>query len=115
MYDDTGFDSGYVYVFIIQDKGTWEEVQKLTPTDMEAGDWFVKSAAIVCDIAVIVANGDDDRGDRSNYGYVYIKIGGKWIKNGKIVPEDGASGDEFGSSVALSGNTNLFGAPDTGE
>ena len=36
--DDMGFSSGCVYVFIIRDDGTWEEVQKLTPTDGEAYD-----------------------------------------------------------------------------
>ena len=35
--------------------------------------------------------------------------------NVKIVPEDCAASDYFGTSVAISGSTALFGAPDAGE
>ena len=67
--------------------------------------------AISGDTAVIGAHYDDDKGVNSGSGYVYTKIGGKWIENGKIVPENGAANDWFGSSVAISGSTALFGAP----
>ena len=71
---------------------------------------------ISCDTAVIGYDGDDIyRGVNSGYCYVYTKIGGKWIGSGKIVPEYGAAGDNFGYSVDLSGSTALFGAPFVGE
>ena len=35
-----GYESGYVYGFIRRYGGTWEELQKLTPTDGEAGGWL---------------------------------------------------------------------------
>ena len=71
--------------------------------------------AISGDTAVIGARFDDERDIDSGSGYVYTKIDGKWTKNVKIVPENGAASDKFGYSVAISGSTALFGAPDAGE
>ena len=109
--DDMGCNSGSVYVFVRRDDGTWEEVQKLTPADGEPNDNFGRSVAISGDTAVIGAIGDNVNGDASGSSYVYTKIDGKWIENVKIVPENGASYDFFGTSVAISGSTALFGAP----
>ena len=89
--DERGSNSGYIYVFIIRGKGTWEEVKKLITEDGEAGDCFGLSVAIYGNNAVIGDNGFDERGCASRYGSVYNKIGGKWIENVKIVSEDGAA------------------------
>ena len=66
--------------------------------------------AISSDTAIIGAYRDGERAWDSGSGYVYTKIGGKWIENGKIFPEDGAARDLFGYSVAILGGTALFGA-----
>ena len=52
-------DSRSVYVFFRRDGGTWEEVQKLTPTDGEAYDYSGWSVAISGDTAVIGALWDN--------------------------------------------------------
>ena len=70
--------------------------------------------AISGDTSVIGARFDDNKGDASGSSYVYTKIDGKWIENFKIVPENGAANDMFGTSVAISGSTALFGAPSVG-
>ena len=41
---------------------------------------------------------------------MYTNIDGKWIENGKIFPEDGASHYHFGSIVVLLVSSALFGA-----
>ena len=71
--------------------------------------------AISGDTTVIGAAYDDDKGDASGSGYVYTKIDGKWTEDVKIVPENGEVNDRFGSSVAISGSTALFGAIGAGE
>ena len=71
--------------------------------------------AISGDTAVIGSQNDDERGRNSGSGYVYTKIDGKWTKDVKIVPENGADCDYFGTSVAISGSTALFGAYFVGE
>ena len=52
-------DSKSVYVFFRRDGGTWEEVQKLTPADGEAYDYFGWSVGISGDTAVIGALWDN--------------------------------------------------------
>ena len=113
--DDMGLDSGSVYIFVRREDGTWEEVQKITPADGEAYDWFGSSVAIFGTTAIIGAKEDNERADGTRYGYVYTNIDGKWTENVKIVPENGAAEDLFGYSVAISGSTALFGALDAGE
>ena len=71
--DDMGLGSGSVYVFIRRDDGTWEEIQKITPVDGEAGEFFGSSVAISGDTTVIGAVYD-----YSGSSYVYTKIDGKW-------------------------------------
>ena len=75
-----GSESGFVYVFVRRGGGTRYEVQKLTPTDGEAGDCFGFKVAIYGNSSVIRAGSDDiERGSSSRYGYVYTNIGGKLI------------------------------------
>ena len=109
------YNIGSVYVFVRRDDGTWELVQKITPADGEAYDYFGRSVAISGDTAVIGARFDDVNGSASGSGYVYTKIDGKWTENVKIVPENGEADDQFGYSVAISGSTALFGAYNGGE
>ena len=111
---EMGSYSGSAYAFVRRDDGKWKEVQKLIPTDGEAGDQFGTSVAISGDTAVIGARFDDDKGNASRSGYVYTNIDRKWIDNVKIVPENGAANYMFGTSVAISGSTDLFGAPSVG-
>ena len=108
-----GVDSGYVYVFVGQDNGTWEEVHIRTPKDREDGDWFGVLVAISSGTAGIGAVYDKEWVINSGSGYVYTKISGKWIDNGKIFPDGGAANDYSGCSVSLSGSTYLFGSPST--
>ena len=103
--DVCGSRSGSVYVFIRQDDGTWEEVQKLTPADRNALDYFGSSVAISGDTAFIWAERWWDEGT-VGAGYVYTKIDGKWTENITIVTEDGAGFLE--SRVAISGSTAIF-------
>jgi hypothetical protein len=42
--------------------------------------------------------------------YVFVRSGGVWKLQKKLVAPDGAAGDDFGQSVAISGNTALVGA-----
>ena len=106
--NDMGIDSGYVYVFLIRYNVKWEEIQKLTPENAEAGDWFGVSLDLYDDTAIIGAQYDNERGNDNLYSYVYTNICSKWNKNGEIVPEYGEAYDEFGSSVSLLVSTAMF-------
>jgi hypothetical protein len=79
--------------------------------DAGAGDWLGWSVALSGDTAVVGAPFHDTSG-KSNAGaaYVFTRTGGVWTAPLQLAAGDGAAGDQFGSSVAVSGDTALVGA-----
>ena len=96
-------DSAYVFV---RSGGSWSQQVKLTASDAAASDWFGHSVAISGDTAIVGAYGDDDSGS----AYVFVRSGASWSQQAKLTASDAATGDEFGWSVALSGDTAIIGA-----
>lgn len=104
--DVNGIDSGSVYVFTRS--GTiWTQQAKLTASDGAAVDLFGYSVALSGDTILIGARFDDDdiMGVDSGSVYVFTRSGTTWSQQVKLTAADGAAGDEFGYSVALSGDT----------
>jgi hypothetical protein len=84
---------------------------KLTASDAATNDNFGSSTAISGDIAVVGSYEDDTAGGISaGSAYVYIRSGGVWTQHQKLTASDGAANDNFGSSVAISGDTLVIGA-----
>ena len=109
--DDKGADSGSAYVFVRAADGTWSQQTKLTAADGAAGDRFGWSVAVDGDTAVIGADEDDDKGADSGSAYVFVRAAdGTWSQQAKLAADDGADGDRFGFSVAVSGDTAVIGA-----
>ena len=107
--DDNGNESGSAYVF--KRSGTsWAQEAKLLPADGAAGDHFGKSVSISGDYAVVGARNDDDNGNESGSAYVFKRIGTSWAQEAKLLPADGAEGDNFGQSVSISGDYAVVGA-----
>jgi MYXO-CTERM domain-containing protein len=97
---------GAAYVFV-RSGDTWTEEQKLMASDGTAGDQFGWSVALLDDRAVIGALGDDMyRGA----AYVFVRSGGTWTEEQKLVAADGAADDHFGSAVSLGENRVMVGA-----
>jgi len=107
--DDNGNDSGSAYVFT-RSGTTWSQQAKLTATDGAANDTFGGNVALFGDTAVIGALRDDDKGNDSGSAYVFTRSGTTWSQQAKLTATDGAAGDEFGYSVAISGDTAVIGA-----
>jgi len=82
------------------------------PDDGTAGDKFGISVDISGNIAIIGARYDDDKGSDSGSAYIYQRDlnDNSWVLLKKLVPNDGAADDQFGCSVAVSGDTFLVGA-----
>ena len=104
--DVNGVDSGSVYVFI-RSGTTWTQQAKLTASDGAAVDLFGYSVALSGDTVLIGARFDDDdvNGVDSGSVYVFTRCGTSWSQQAKLTAADGGAGDEFGYSVALSGDT----------
>ena len=83
---------------------------KLTASDANARDRFGVSAAVSGDVAVVGAAYDDGRGVDSGSAYVFRRVGGAWVEEQKLTASDGASHDEFGHAVAVSGDVAVVGA-----
>ena len=111
---DTG--TGAAYVFTLR-WGAWSQAGDLTASDAASGDQFGWSVALSAQGSMALAGA---RGHNSGTGaaYVFTLRWGAWSQAGDLTASDAASGDQFGSSVALSnpGTTALIGAPsrDTG-
>ena len=108
--DDKGDWSGSAYVFVRAADGTWSQQVKLTAADGEVGDYFGSSVAVSGDTAVIGVSGDNDKGSFSGSAYVFVRADGMWSQQAKLTAADGAVGNQFGCSVAVSGDTAVIGA-----
>ena len=114
-YADTGggLDAGSAYVFV-RAGTTWTQEQKLLPSDGAAGDFFGSSVSISGDtVAVGASSADTPGGFGFNTGaaYMFARAGTIWTEQQKLRPPDDPSGDVFGSSVSLSGDTLAVGVP----
>ena len=108
--DVMGIDAGSAYIFTRT--GTkWAQQAKLTASDGAADDRFGRSVALAGHTAVIGAMFQDDRGAKSGSAYIFTRSGNIWREKDKLMAADGAAGDVFGWSVALSGDTTVIGAP----
>jgi hypothetical protein len=88
------------------------EVAKLLASDGAADDEFGESVAISGDYAIVGAYRDDDNGTDSGSAYVFERDGsGNWAEVTKLLASDGAADDDFGESVAISGDYAIVGAP----
>lgn len=101
---------GAAYVFV-RDDGTWRQQAKLAARDGSKEDRFGWSVALSGDTALVgaaLADVGDDPGRGA--AYVFRRSGGTWRQRAKLLASDGAAGDRFGESVALSDDTALIGA-----
>ncbi|MCP4687082.1 MAG: hypothetical protein GY859_03470, partial [Desulfobacterales bacterium] len=113
--DDNAPGSGSVYIFERESggQGAWEEVKKLTPPEAAANDRFGYSVSISGDTLLIGAYMDDSPTTDTGSAYIFERNSGgadNWGQVAKLTASDAASGDLFGSSVSISGDTAVIGA-----
>jgi hypothetical protein len=119
--NNSALDSGAVYVFTFS--GTaWNQQAYIKASNTGGGDVFGSSVAISGDTLVVGAIGEDSNatginGDQDNFlandsgaVYVFIRSGTVWRQQAYIKASNTDGGDEFGQSVAISGNTLVVGA-----
>jgi hypothetical protein len=112
-------DQGSAYVFVKPGSGwttTSTFTAKLTASDGAGGDRFGSSVAVSGDTVVVGAPRADIGVPADNRGaaYVFVKPSGGWsnmTETAKLTASDGAVDDQFGYSVAISGDTVVVGAP----
>ncbi len=113
---DGNTDQGSAYVFTRnnQTMDDWGQVKKLTVSDGAAEDYFGGSVSISGDTLVVGAYKDDVDGN-TDQGSAYVftrnnQTMDDWGRVTKLTASDGASSDQFGGSVSISGDTLVVGA-----
>jgi hypothetical protein len=105
-----GRDAGSAYVFK-REGASWIQQAQLTASDGAEGDAFGISVAVAGQTIIVGADRDDDNGLDSGSSYVFVQAGSGWVQEAKLLAKDGQEGDQFGASVAISGNIAVLGAP----
>jgi len=98
---------GSAYVFV-RSGANWTQEPKLTASDGAEGDQFGTSVAISGDTVVVGAGQAASGGPGA--AYVFVRNGTSWTQQQKLTASDGAAGDQFGFSVAITGDTIISGS-----
>jgi hypothetical protein len=116
--DNTAQDAGAVYVFIRKD-GNWSQQAYVKASNVGAKDQFGQSVSLSQDTLAVGAPGEDsatatDPTDNSapdaGAVYVFVRNGVVWNPQGYLKASNLESGDQFGSSVSVSGDSLAVGA-----
>jgi hypothetical protein len=106
--DDVAIDAGAAYVFN-RDGADWVEAAKLIAADAALGDRFGFAVAATADTVVVSSPWNDDSGNASGAVYVFSR-NNSWGQVAKLLPPDGAAGDQFGVAVDIDESTIAIGA-----
>ncbi|MCA9247015.1 MAG: hypothetical protein KDA42_07870 [Planctomycetales bacterium] len=93
------------------DTDRWVFEQQITAPDGGRQDDFGADVAIAGNQIVIGAPRDDEAGTSAGAAYVFRFDGEAWSFQQKLLADDGASNDRFGTAVSVVGNTIAVGAP----
>ena len=110
------FAWGSAYIFE-RIGGVWVEQQKITPSDADEQDRFGHVVAISGDVAVVGSPMNDDACPPGNVfcdsgsAYVFRKIKGEWIEQQKLTAGDAVATDQYGITLAISGDVIVVGSP----
>lgn len=89
----------------------WSEKTKLVASDGAANDRFGSAVDLDDNDAIVGAYFDDISG-ASNVGSAYVfTYSGAWSQQAKLTASDYAADDQFGTSIAISGDYAIVGAP----
>ncbi len=107
------FQSGAAHIFR-SDGARWTYEARLTASDADCGDIFGWSVSVQGDVALIGARDDENEGlplSGSAYLFRYNPERRSWVEEAKLTGSNPAVYELFGSSVAVSGDVAIIGAP----
>eukprot|EP00931_Biecheleriopsis_adriatica_P044629 TRINITY_DN2554_c0_g1_i9.p1 TRINITY_DN2554_c0_g1~~TRINITY_DN2554_c0_g1_i9.p1 ORF type:complete len:691 (-),score=134.29 TRINITY_DN2554_c0_g1_i9:252-2264(-) len=112
---DGALAKGAAYVFS-KASGSWVQEAKLVGADTNAGDRFGIAVSITEEGYAVVGSEWHSKnlsvGSVQNHGaaYIYAKEGASWVQQAKLLADDLAQGDRFGSAVGIDGAIVVVGA-----
>lgn len=123
--DNAADFAGAAYVFV-RTGGIWSQQAYMKASNSGAGDTFGTSVAVSVDTVVVGSDGENsnatgvngNQADESASGagaaYVFVRTGSSWSQQAYLKATNADAGDHFGTSVAVSGDTVVVGAPTEG-
>src|SRR5687768_13801103 len=127
--NDRAVTAGAAYVFVRSGGGGWTQQAYLKASNTGMGDEFGGAVAVSGDTLVIGARAEDsnatgvnvpvtggsgtqadDSLGQSGAAYVFVRSGGAWTQQAYLKASNTRSTDNFGISVAISGDTVVIGA-----
>lgn len=120
--DNSTPGAGAAYIFT-RNSGVWSQQAYLKASNTESNDYFGGSVSISGNTVVVGAEGEDaasigingNQADNSTVdsgaAYVFVRTGSNWIQQAYLKASNVDSYDEFGSSVGISNETVVIGAP----
>ncbi|MCA8978612.1 MAG: FG-GAP repeat protein [Planctomycetes bacterium] len=120
--DNSARGSGAAYIFE-RVGGVWSQQAYLKASNTEGGDAFGWSLAISGELVVVGASFEDSNaiGVNGNQGsngaggsgaaYIFERVGGVWTQMAYLKASNTDQSDQFGASVAISGDFVVVGAP----
>ena len=108
---NTAFSSGAAFVYHRQN-GVWAQQAKLVASDPAPAALFGIGLCISGDTIGIGAPGEGVFEDQPGSAYMFVNNNGVWTQQAKLQGNGTQAGAEFGTSLALVGNTLLVGAYD---
>jgi hypothetical protein len=122
--DNSSVNSGAVYVYSRDAAGVWTQQAYIKASNADSDDQFGKSVSLSNDTLAVGApnerskttgiDGDQTNNSWSGTGAVYVfnrDATDTWNQQAYIKASNTGSGDRFGESTALSGDTLVVGAP----
>jgi hypothetical protein len=115
------YKSGAAYVFV-RDGETWTQQAYLKASNPGGGEQFGYSLAVSGDTIIVGAinegsgatgmngNQQDESAPSSGAAYIFVRSSGTWIQQAYVKASNTHTGDSFGRSVAIDGETALVGA-----
>jgi lipopolysaccharide export system protein LptA len=109
--ENANADQGSAHIFTTNGT-TFSHTTKLLAADGAAGDQFGKSVSVNVDLISVGASLDDVGGNvDQGSAYVFGRSSGTWSQLDKISATGGSAGDKLGTSVSISGEKCIAGAP----
>ncbi len=102
-YDDTGL----AYIFR-REGNTWTQEATLIASDSTKGHGFGRYVSISGDYVIVGAPWNHEN---PGSAYIFRREGSTWSEEARLIASDGEWGDEFGTSVSISGDYTVIGAP----
>jgi hypothetical protein len=117
--DNTASQAGAVYIFV-RTGTTWTQQAYLKSTNIGQGDQFGYAVALSGDTLAVGAIGEastsatnpgDNGAPKAGAAYIFVRTGTTWTQQAYLKASNIGQDDQFGFSVALSGDTVAVSAP----